>query len=181
MGVSTNLFIIPSSQKLAVTERKLSSVKGAYQIFKSHIDTLREYFDYIFFDCPPTLAELLISSLIAADGVIIPVIPDALSYGVVEDILSTINEIQNGKENQPHNRNLKIIGFIATKYNSRSQVHKDYIELIAKEHTLLGVIPDAVSVVKGIPIGLPVVAAHPQTRAAKEYKNIAFNLLELGL
>ena len=176
---TTNLFIIPSSQKLAVTERKLSSVKGVYQTFRTHVEKLRDYFDYIFFDCPPTLAELLISSLIAADGVIIPVIPDKLSYGVIDDMLTTINEVKNGRENQPHNKGLEIVGFIATKYSSRSQVHNDYVELINEEQNLLGIIPDATSVSKAVEEGLPVVIAHPQTKAAKEYKRIAFSLLDI--
>ena len=169
---STNIFIIPSSQKLAVTERKLSSIKGAYQIFKNHIEKLRDYFDFIFLDCPPTLAELLISSLIAADGVIIPVIPDRLSYGVVGDMLTTVKEVQ-----KKQNEKLEILGFIATLYNSRDQIHKEYIELIDKEQKLLGIVPKAASVSKSIDMGLPVVVAHPQTKASKEYKRISYGLL----
>lgn len=169
---STNIFIIPSSQKLAVTERKLSSIKGAYQIFKNHIEKLRDYFDFIFLDCPPTLAELLISSLISADGVIIPVIPDRLSYGVVGDMLTTVKEVQTTQ-----NEKLEILGFIATLYNSRDQIHKDYIELIDKEQKLLGIVPKAASVTKSLDMGLPVVVAHPQTKPSKEYKRIAFGLL----
>lgn len=169
---SQNLFIIPSSQRLAVTERKLSSVKGAYQIFKSHIDKLRDYFEFIFFDCPPTLAELLISSLIAADGIIIPVIPDKLSYGVVGDMITTINEVKNSQ-----NSDLEIIGFIATLFDSREQVHKDYIEKIDSEQNLLGIVPKASSVTKALEMGLPVVVAHPQTKPSKEYKRIAISLL----
>lgn len=173
---TTKLFIIPSSQELAVTAKKLFSQTAALKVFKSNINKLREYFDYIFLDCPPSLDELLTSSLISSDGVIIPVKPERLSYAGLKLIMPTIQAIQEAPDNQPNNKELKVIGLIATMYRSQSNEHREHLNKISSEYALLGTIPLSTVVTKGIEFGLPVVVAHPTAKAAKEYNRIAFTL-----
>ena len=173
---TTKLFIIPSSQELAVTAKKLFSQTAALKVFKSNITKLREYFDYIFLDCPPSLDELLTSSLISSDGVIIPVKPERLSYAGLKLIMPTIQAIQEAPDNQPNNKELKVIGLIATMYRSQSNEHREHLNKISSEYELMGTIPLSTVVTKGIEFGLPVVVAHPTAKAAKEYNRIAFTL-----
>lgn len=173
---TTKLFIVPSSQELAVTAKRLFTQTAAINVFKSNVNKLREYFDYIFLDCPPSLDELLTSSLISADSVIIPVKPERLSYSGLKLIIPTIEAIQNAPSGQPGNPDLKILGLIATMYRNQSSEHKEYITKITNEFNLIGIIPLSAVVTKGLEFGLPVVAAHPTANAAKEYNRIAFTL-----
>lgn len=167
----TRLFIIPSNQELAVVANKLSTVQEHIASFKSNIDRLREFFDYIFIDCPPSLDMLLMSSLVVSDTVIVPVKPEKLSYAGLGLIFSTINSVKDSS-----NKDLEIAGVIVTMSRAGVIEHKNYIRLIDSEYNLLGVIPLSSAIGKGLERGLPVVAAHPSSKPAKEYNNIAFDL-----
>ena len=77
---------------------------------------------------------------------------------------------------QPNNKELKVIGLIATMYRSQSNEHREHLNKISSEYELMGTIPLSTVVTKGIEFGLPVVVAHPTAKAAKEYNRIAFTL-----
>lgn len=173
---TVKLFIIPSSQRLAITAKDLFYQKDSINTFKKNVDKLRRYFDYIFLDCPPSLDDLLTSSLVASDGVIVPVKPERLSYAGLELIMPTIKAIQDAPINQPSNRSLKVIGILATMYRRQTMEHRDYLSRLSSEYNLIGVIPLSATVSKGLEYGLPVVATHPTSNAAREYERIAFNL-----
>ena len=173
---SNKLFIVPSSQSLALTAKKLFSKTDGIKIFKSKIEKLSSYFDYIFFDCPPSLDELLTSAIISADEVVVPVKPEKLSYAGLNLIMPTIETIQNPPEGQLGNKNLKVDGIIVTMMRSNLNEHKNYLQKISEEYNVLGVVPLSAIVTKELDVGLPVVIAHPISNAAKSYINIADNI-----
>lgn len=171
------LFIVPSTQKLAVTSKKLFVRSSSIANFKANIGRLKEYFDYIFFDCPPTLDELLTSALISSDEVVIPTRPEKLSIACLDLIIPTIKTIQEAPATQPNNKNLKIKGIIATMYRSAIPEHKENLEkLISMGYDILGVIPLSTIVSKDVGLGLPCTLAHPTSNPSKVYVNIANSL-----
>lgn len=173
---SATLFIVPSSQELALTAKNLFTQTSGLSNFKSNIDKLRPHFDYVFFDCPPSLDELLTASLLSADSVIIPVKPERLSFAGLNLILPTINAVREAPPGQPGNPDLTVLGLITTMFRSQSSEHREYKNRIAAEQNLLGTIPLSTIVTKEVAFGLPVVAAHPNASAAKEYERIALML-----
>lgn len=173
---SKKLFIVPSSQKLALTAKKLFSKKDGIKIFKSKIEKLDKYFDYIFFDCPPSLDELLTSAIVSADSVIIPVKPEKLSYAGLSLIFPTIDAVKTAPEGQPRNPDLQVLGIIVTMCRSNLNEHKYYLELIADDYNVMGVIPLSAIVNRELDFGLPVTIAHPISKAARAYLNIADNI-----
>lgn len=171
------LFIVPSTQKLAVTSKKLSTRANTISVFKANIDKLTDYFDYIFFDCPPSLDELLTSALVSSDEVIIPTRPERLSMACLDLIIPTIKAIQSAPEDQPRNRDLKIKGVIATMYRSSVVEHKENLEkIVSLGYNLLGIIPLSTIVSKDVGLGLPCTLAHPASNPSKAYVTIANNL-----
>jgi len=170
---SKKLFIVPSSQSLALTAKNLFSRSDGIQVFRSRLDKLRNFFDYIFIDCPPSLDELLTSALIASDEVIVPVKTEKLSYAGLSLIMPTIDAIRNAPDSQPHNRDLKVTGIIATMYRSSLNEHKSYLEKITRDYRVLGIVPLSAIVNKELDSGLPVVIAHTVSNAAKAYTAIS--------
>jgi chromosome partitioning protein len=170
------LFIVPSTQELAVTSKKLFTRINSISVFKANIDELTDYFDYIFFDCPPSLDELLTSALISSDEVIIPTRPEKLSMSCLDLIIPTIKAVQEAPEGRG-NKDLKIKGIIATMYRSAIPEHRDNLEkLAATGYDLLGVIPLSTIVSKDVGLGLPCTLAHPASNPSKAYVNIANSL-----
>lgn len=170
---SQKLFLTPSSQQLALTAKDLFSRTDGIKTFQAKINILDKYFDYIFFDCPPSLDELLLSAIVAADEVIIPVKPEMLSYAGLDLIMPTIKAIQNAPQGQIGNSRLKIDGIVVTMMRSTLIEHKQYLQKITEQYNVMGVIPLSAVVNKGLSEGLPVVMAHPASNAAKAYLNVA--------
>jgi len=173
---SQKLFIVPSSQSLALTAKNLFSRLDGINVFKAKIEKLRQFFDYIFIDCPPSLDELLTSALVAADEVVVPVKTEKLSYAGLSLIMPTIEAVRSAPEGQPHNKDLKVTGIIATMYRSSLNEHKNYLARISEEFHVLGIVPLSAIVNKELDSGLPVVIAHSISNAAKAYSGIAERL-----
>lgn len=169
------LYIISSTPDLAVTKAELYSDQSGMDAFIENIGKLRNYFDFIFFDCSPLQDNMTVSTLLAADEVIIPVKPERTSFNV-QKIVADVADVKVELAGKRSNPDLKIAGTIATLYRSRVSEHKAYTQMLADAGNLLGIIPEAAIVVKEVAKGLPVVIAHPTATAAKEYIRIAQTL-----
>ena len=167
-----DLFIVPSTQDLAITALDLHKNPSLIKVFKGKIDKLAKYFSYIFFDCPPSLDMLLTSALISSDSVIVPVKPERLSYAGLKLIFNTIEGVQS-ENNELNNPKLKVEGVLATMYRSNVKEHNEHIGLLAANNNLLGIIPMSAMVTKEVEFGLPVVIAHPTSKPAIEYIKVA--------
>ena len=171
-----NLFIIPSNIDLAVTETKLVVGRNSDVQLRKAVLKLKEYFDYIFIDCPPQLGTLLINALVAADEVIIPVKTEYLAYRGLKALLATIEDVQSGDGDRSLNPDLVFTGIIATMYKTRINDNQDVLALLKEKAPVLGVIKDTADVNKTIIDGKPVVLSNRKSQAAKEYIEIAFQI-----
>ena len=134
-------------------------------------------YDYILIDTPPASELLSMSSANAADGIIIPALPDAHSYEGVRSTLKIINTIQCNPRLNP---NLKVLGIIVGRYHP-TRVNKLYLELIISEFGDLVVSPpirECTRVQQAICAKLPVLLFDPTCAAATDY-NSAFNSISL--
>ena len=169
------LYIIPSSPKMAETQRNINMVGGVnkFKIFRKNMEVLKEAYDYIILDCLPTLDGLLTASLSASDGVIIPVKPEIMSYDGIKYLIDTIESVQKTHESSISNKNLKVLGVIVTMYRGQVKEHKELLERLKTEHNVLGIIPMSASVTSGVAQGLPVIKKRPTSVAAQEYIRIS--------
>lgn len=168
-----NLFISPSDIDLAVTERSLVISRNSDIQLSKAIDKLREYFDYIFIDCPPQLGTLLSNALTASDKVIVPVKTEYLAFRGLQALMDTINGVKTGDGDRSLNPQLEVLGIIATMYQTVSKDARDVLQLLQEQYRVLGVVKQTVDVNRKIIDGMPIVLANPLSDVAMVYCNIA--------
>ena len=109
-----NLDLIPSNMALAGAEFELVDAADRDTRLKSALEILRDHYDYVVIDCPPSLGILTINTLVAADGVVIPM---QCEYYSLEGLSQLIITIRNIKRRM--NPDLEITGILLTMYNGR--------------------------------------------------------------
>ena len=146
-------------------EMELLSRASREKILDRALREARGQYDYILIDCPPQLSILTINALSCADGVVIPVKTDYLAYRGLTQLQDSIQELINPE--------LKVLGVIATLYDTRVGDDHDILVLLRKEYNLLGVIKRLAVAKKGVYDGLAAVEQAPNSELAKEYVAIA--------
>ena len=117
--------VIPANIELADFEMRLVSVINREQTLSNCIEPLRNKYDYIFIDCPPSLGMLTVNALAAADEVLIPVQTQYLPAKGMTKLLQTVNKVQ-----RKINCNLKINGIVMTLADSNTNITRSTIETI---------------------------------------------------
>ena len=166
--LSDRLHIVTSIIDLGPMEMELLSRASREKILDRALRPVREQYDFILIDCPPQLSILTINALSCADGVVIPVKTDYLAYRGLTQLQDSIQEIQ-----ELINPGLKVLGVIATLYDTRVADDREILALLRKEYNLLGVIKRLAVAKKGIYDGLAAVEQAPNSELAKEYVAIA--------
>ena len=166
--LNDRLHIVTSIIDLAPMEMELLSRASREKILDRALRPVREQYDFILIDCPPQLSILTINALSCADGVVIPVKTDYLAYRGLTQLQDSIQEIQ-----ELINPGLKVLGVIATLYDTRVADDREILALLRKEYNLLGVIKRLAVAKKGIYDGLAAVEQAPNSELAKEYVAIA--------
>ena len=162
--LNDRLHIVTSIIDLAPMEMELLSRASREKILDRALRPVREQYDFILIDCPPQLSILTINALSCADGVVIPVKTDYLAYRGLTQLQDSIQEIQ-----ELINPGLKVLGVIATLYDTRVADDREILALLRKEYNLLGVIKRLAVAKKGIYDGLAAVEQAPNSDLAKEY------------
>lgn len=166
--LNDRLHIVTSIIDLAPMEMELLSRASREKILDRALRPVREQYDFILIDCPPQLSILTINALSCADGVLIPVKTDYLAYRGLTQLQDSIQEIQ-----ELINPGLKVLGVIATLYDTRVADDREILALLRKEYNLLGVIKRLAVAKKGIYDGLAAVEQAPNSDLAREYVAIA--------
>lgn len=124
-NVADGLDILPADIRLSGAEIELSSVPGREFLLKEALSVYEDTYDYILIDCPPSLGVLTLIALTASDGVIVPVKADFLALNGMSQLVDVINVVKRRM-----NPDLKIVGVIATFYNSRRNLDQQIVEQI---------------------------------------------------
>jgi len=169
--------LVPSSLDLAKAEVKLNSEMVPAAVLKRRIAPVKEEYDFILIDCPPTMGVAALNGLGAADGVLIPVKTDYLSIHGVEDLLGTIYSIR-----EQVNPVLEVIGCIPTMHMSNNKVDRASLEF------LKNMLADITTVFEPVPHSTEFQRSHMEGRAAvgrggsrsraQAYINIAKKVVE---
>lgn len=165
-----NLYIVTSDIDLAETEKDLFTMTARERKLKRAIDALRNYFDYVFIDCPPQLGLLVTNAFVASDEVIVPVMTEYLAYRGLRALKQTINDVADDPDLNPH---LKLDGIIATFYEKNIKDKRDILEVLKEENNVLGVVRKGADAYREILEGKPVIIAHPKSDIALAYSEIS--------
>ncbi len=163
-----SLYVVPSIIDLATVEMELLSRASREKVLDRALRPVRGMYDFVIIDCPPQLSILTINALSCADGVLIPVKTDYLAYRGLTQLQDSVDEVR-----ELINPGLRLLGVIATMYDTRVSDDRDILALLRREYRVVGVIKRRASAKKGIYDGLAVVERDPGSEIAMEYVGIA--------
>ena len=177
-----NLYVLPATINLAGLDMELaeiaklnpSLVRNAQ--LKKALDSVKDVFNYIIIDCPPSLGILTTNALTAADSVIIPV---QCEFFALEGITQLLNSIMLAQKNL--NPNLDIEGVLLTMLDSRTLLGLEVVEDIRrffKERVYNTIIPRLIKLTEAPSHGKPILAYDPKHRATEAYINLAKEVIE---
>ena len=169
--------VLPANQDLAGATIELVSMDERESRLKHVLDSLRTNYDYILIDCPPTLGILTVNSLVAAEKIIIPVQCEYYSLEGLSQLLKTIELV---RENL--NPDLQVLGVLLTMYDKRSQLNRQVLNEVTNNfpgRVFDAVISRTVSLAEAPSYGKSILQFDPNSKAAKEYRRLASEIIKL--
>ncbi len=177
-----NLDIIPASMNLVVLDMELSNmqkedptlVKGAQ--LKRVLDEVKDNYDYILIDCPPSLGIITTNALTASNSVMIPV---QCEFFALEGIMQLLNTIRNARTKV--NPNLEIEGVVLTMLDSRTILGLDVVENIRsffKEKVYDTIVPRLIVLAEAPSHGKPISYYNSNSKGSTAYINLAKEVIE---
>ena len=177
-----NLSLLPSSLQLAGIDIELlekgredPTFQKAFQL-RDKLNAVREYYDYIIIDCPPTLGLITTNALTASDSVIIPV---QCEFFALEGITQLLNAIMLTQKKL--NPSLKLEGVLLTMFDSKTNLGIEVIEEIRsyfKEKVYTTIIPRLIRLAEAPSHGKPIIAYDPKSKGSQAYLNLAREVIE---
>jgi len=169
-----NLYLLPSSASLAGAEVELVSLPNREYRLKACLGPLKEHYDYIIIDCPPSLGLLTINALTAAESVIVPV---QCEYLALEGLSRLISSIELVRRNLNHS--LRLTGLVLTMYDARTNLSQQVADEV-KSHfpeTFNSIIPRSIRLSEAPSYGLSIRDYEPGSRGAQAYESLAEEVL----
>ena len=173
-----NLDIIPATIQLAGAEIELVPIISREIRLKKALESLKEQYDYIIIDCPPSLGLLTINALTASDTVMIPVQCEYYALEGLSQLLNTIRLVQKHL-----NKDLMIEGVLLTMLDARTNLGIQVIEEVKKyfqDKVYKTIIPRNVRLGEAPSHGLPIIVYDPKSRGAEVYLELAKEVIANG-
>jgi chromosome partitioning protein len=171
--------VVPAHIDLAATEGELFTMLGRESILREVLrGRVRRAYDYALIDCPPNLGLLTVNGLVAADGVIIPVQTQYYALKGLTNLVKVINTIR-----MKLNRSLRIMGLLPTFYDGRTNLARDMLDelrVVGDHHVFNSIIRNTVKLGEAPLVGRPITAYAGHTDAARTYRELAREVIELG-
>ena len=171
-----NLYIIPSSMELAGSEIELTSIKGRETKVKNALESIKDEYDYLFIDCPPSLGLLTINALTASNSVIIPI---QCEFYALEGVGQLMNTIQLVKRSL--NSDLKIQGVVMSMFDGRTNLSIEVVEEVKKYFkgkVYRTIIPRNVKLAEAPSYGQPIMNYDKNCKGAEAYLELAQEFIE---
>ena len=166
-----NLILCPSNMDLAGAEVQLVSMMSREQRLKEKLDKVKEYFDYILIDCPPSLGLVTLNAFTASDSVLIPIQCEYFALEGLGQLLNTVDLVRKHL-----NKQFKIEGALLTMYDIRTNLSNQVVKEVKKyfgEKVYKNVIPRNVRLSEAPSYGLPITEYDPKSKGAKSYVKFA--------
>lgn len=173
-----NLFVIPASIDLSGAAVELVELEDRDSYLKRALDGIRDQYDFILIDCPPSLGILTLNGMVAADGVLIPLQCEYYALEGLSLLLQTIKRIQKGLN--PH---LEIGGIFFTMYDQRTKLAQDVVRQVTayfKDRVFKTIIPRNVRLSEAPSHGIPISQYDALCVGARSYKSLAEEVLHRG-
>lgn len=171
-----NVDIIPASIDLAAAEVDLIEVEHREAQLKIGLSVVREKYDYIFIDCPPSLGLITINALNASDTVLVPIQCEYFALEGLSQLMATVRQVK-----RLYNQTLEIEGIVLTMYDARLNLTTQVVGEIKKyfaDKLYKSVIPRAVRLSEAPSFGMPIQYYDKRSKGSDAYNSLAKEFLK---
>ena len=169
--MDADLDLIPSNVDLAAAEIELIDVEGKEYVLSGKVNKIKENYDFILIDCPPSLSMLTINAMTTADTVLVPI---QCEYYALEGLSQLVRTI--GLVRERLNPNLKMEGVVFTMYDIRTNLSAQVVENVrahVEEHIFRTLIPRNIRLAEAPSFGKPINLYEPRSNGAEAYRLLA--------
>ena len=171
-----NLKVCPSNMDLAGAEVELVSQMSREQRLKEKVDAIKDEYDYIIIDCPPSLGLITLNSFTASNSVLIPVQCEYFALEGLGQLLNTINLVKKHL-----NKELEVEGAVLTMYDMRTNLSNQVVKEVKRyfgDKVYNTVIPRNIKLSEAPSYGLPITLYDPKSKGARAYEKLAREVLK---
>ncbi|MBZ4652968.1 MAG: Cobyrinic acid ac-diamide synthase [Peptococcaceae bacterium] len=171
-----NLFVAPATIQLAGAEVELVSAISREMKLKKAIAPIKDDYEFIIIDCPPSLGLLTLNAMTAADSVLIPI---QCEYYALEGLSQLMNTIILVKKHL--NPELKIEGTVLTMFDARTNLSIQVVDEVKARPELKmfsSIIPRNVRLSEAPSHGMPIILYDPKSKGAEQYQELAKEVIE---
>lgn len=175
-NVLDNLDIIPTSIDLSAAEIELIGVDNKEYILRNAIYQVKDQYDFIIIDCPPSLSMLTINAMTTADSIIVPI---QCEYYALEGLSQLIHTVELVKERL--NSKLEIEGVVFTMYDARTNLSLQVVENVKdnlRQNIYKTIIPRNIRLAEAPSYGMPINKYDPKSTGAESYMRLADEVIE---
>ncbi len=175
-GTIDNLDILPSNVDLSAVEIELIDVDNKEFVVRDAIQKIKDNYDYIIIDCPPSLSLLTINAMTTADSVLVPI---QCEYYALEGLSQLIHTVELVKERL--NSTLEIEGVVFTMYDARTNLSLQVVENVKdnlQQNIYKTIIPRNIRLAEAPSYGTPINQYDPKSAGAESYMRLAEEVIE---
>lgn len=171
-----NLKICPSNISLAGAEVQLVPMMSREQRLKTKLDKIKDKYDFILIDCPPSLGLITLNAFTSSDSVLIPIQCEYFALEGLGQLLNTVNLVKKHL-----NKDLDIEGALLTMYDARTNLSNQVVKEVKKyfeNKVYKTVIPRNVRLSEAPSYGMPISLYDPKSKGAKSYEKFTKEFLK---
>ena len=171
-----NLSVLPANVNLSGAEIELIGVDDKEFILKSYIDEVKQEYDFIIIDCPPSLNTLTVNAMTTADTILVPIQCEFFALEGLSQLIHTINLVR-----ERLNPNLEIEGVVFTMYDARTNLSLQVVENVKenlKQTIYKSIIPRNVRLAEAPSHGKPITLYDSKSAGAEAYRELADEVIE---
>ncbi|PIE98370.1 MAG: chromosome partitioning protein [Treponema sp.] len=176
--VIEKLSVLPANINLSGATIELVDVDKREHFLENALLQVKDVYDYVLIDCPPSLGILTLNGLVAADEVLVPLQCEYFALEGLTLLLKTVKRVQSGL-----NKKLEIGGIFFTMYDSRTRLAQEVVQQVStyfEDRVLKTIIPRNVRLSEAPSHGLPICKYEPSSIGAKSYNKLAEEILKRG-
>lgn len=171
-----NLSVLPANINLSGAEIDLIDMENREYHLKDILQQIKEDYDFILIDCPPSLNMLTVNAMTAADTVLVPIQCEYYALEGLSQLIHTINLVK--KRLNPH---LQMEGVVFTMYDARTKLSMQVVENVKqtlKENIYNTIIPRSIKLAEAPSYGMPITAYAPTSPGADAYRLLAMEVID---
>ena len=173
-----NLDLCPSNMNLAGAEVQLVSMEDREYRLKTKLNNIRDKYDFIIIDCPPSLGLITLNAFTASNSVLIPV---QCEYYALEGLGQLLNTVELVRKHM--NKDFKVEGALLTMYDARTNLSNQVVKEVKRyfeDKVYKNVIPRNVKLSEAPSYGMPITLYDPRSKGAKSYEKFTREFLKIN-